>query len=37
MNALEAAEKSAKVEELHKQLLELANAQKTGTSGCLAA
>jgi hypothetical protein len=33
MNAFEAAEKSGKVEELHKQLLELANAQNTDTGG----
>jgi hypothetical protein len=32
-NALEAAEKSGKVDELHKQLLELANAQNAGTDG----
>ena len=31
MNAYEAAEKSGKVEELHKQLLELANVQNTST------
>jgi hypothetical protein len=33
MNAFEAAEKSGKVEELHRQLLELANAQNTDTGG----
>jgi hypothetical protein len=33
MNAFEAAEKSGKVEELHKQLLELANAQNTSAGG----
>jgi len=33
MNAFEAAEKSGKEEELHKQLLELANAQNTSTDG----
>jgi ubiquinone/menaquinone biosynthesis C-methylase UbiE len=33
MNAFEAAEKSGKVEELHQQLWELANAQNTGTGG----
>jgi SAM-dependent methyltransferase len=33
MNAFEAAEKSGKVDELHKQLLELANAQNTSTDG----
>jgi ubiquinone/menaquinone biosynthesis C-methylase UbiE len=33
MNAYEAAEKSGKVEELHKLLLELANAQNTKTDG----
>jgi ubiquinone/menaquinone biosynthesis C-methylase UbiE len=33
MNAFEAAEKSGKVGELYKQLLELANAQNTGTGG----
>jgi len=33
MNAYEAAEKSGKVEELHKQLLELANAQNTSNDG----
>jgi len=33
MNAYEAAEKSGKVEELHKQLLELANAQNKATDG----
>ena len=33
MNAFEAAEKSGKVEELHNQLLELANAQNTSTDG----
>ena len=36
MNAFEAAEKNGKVEELHKQLLELAKAQNTSTgSGTL--
>jgi hypothetical protein len=36
MNAFEAAEKNGKVEELRKQLLELANAQNTRTgSGTL--
>src|SRR6202163_4679040 len=33
MNAFEAAEKSGKVDELHNQLLELANAQNTSTDG----
>jgi hypothetical protein len=33
MNAYEAAEKSGKVDELHRQLLELANAQNTSTDG----
>lgn len=33
MNAFEAAEKNGKVEELRKQLVELANAQNTGTGG----
>jgi ubiquinone/menaquinone biosynthesis C-methylase UbiE len=33
MNAYEAAEKSGNVEELHKQLVELANAQNTSTNG----
>jgi hypothetical protein len=33
MNAFEAAEKSGQVEELHGQLLELANAQNTSTNG----
>lgn len=33
MNAFEAAEKNGKVEELHSQLLELANAQNKGTGG----
>jgi ubiquinone/menaquinone biosynthesis C-methylase UbiE len=33
MNAYEAAEKSGKVEELHEELLELANAQNAGTDG----
>jgi ubiquinone/menaquinone biosynthesis C-methylase UbiE len=33
MNAFEAAEKSGKVDELHKQLLEMANAQNTSTDG----
>ena len=33
MNAFEAAEKSGKVEELHKQLLEMANAQNTSADG----
>jgi len=33
MNAYEAAAKSGKVEELHNQLLELANAQNTSTGG----
>ena len=33
MNAFEAAEKSGKVEELHRQLLEMANAQNTSADG----
>jgi ubiquinone/menaquinone biosynthesis C-methylase UbiE len=33
MNAYEAAEKNGKVEDLHSQLVELANAQNTGTNG----
>jgi ubiquinone/menaquinone biosynthesis C-methylase UbiE len=33
MNAFEAAQKSGKVEELHKQLLDLAKAQNKGTDG----
>jgi hypothetical protein len=33
MSAFEAAEKSGKVEELHKQLLEMANAQNTSADG----
>jgi ubiquinone/menaquinone biosynthesis C-methylase UbiE len=33
MNAFEAAEKNGKVEELHRQILELANAQNTATDG----
>jgi ubiquinone/menaquinone biosynthesis C-methylase UbiE len=33
MNAFEAAEKNGKVEELHTQLLELANEQNTSTDG----
>jgi len=33
MNAFEAAQKSGKVEELHKQLLELAKAQNKSTDG----
>ena len=33
MNAFEAAEKSGKVEELHRQLLELAKAQNQSTDG----
>ena len=33
MNAFEAAEKSGRVEELHSQLLELANAQNKGSGG----
>ena len=33
MNAFDAAEKSGKAEDLHKQLLELANAQNTSTHG----
>jgi ubiquinone/menaquinone biosynthesis C-methylase UbiE len=33
MNAFEAAEKSGKVEELHKQLLEMADAQNTSADG----
>ena len=33
MNAFEAAEKSGKVEELHRQLLELAKSQNKGTGG----
>jgi ubiquinone/menaquinone biosynthesis C-methylase UbiE len=33
MNAFEAAEKNGKVEELHQQLLELANAQNRGKNG----
>ena len=33
MNAYEAAEKSGKVEELHKQLIELANAQNRSRNG----
>jgi ubiquinone/menaquinone biosynthesis C-methylase UbiE len=34
MNAFEAAEKNGKVEELNNQLVELANAQNEGASGC---
>ena len=33
MNAFEAAEKNGKVEELHKQLLELAKTQNRSTNG----
>ena len=33
MNAVDAAQKSGKVEELHKQLLELAQAQNKSTNG----
>jgi hypothetical protein len=33
MNAVEAAQKSGKAEELHKQLLELAKAQNKSTDG----
>ncbi len=33
MNAFEAAEKNGKVPELHRQLVELANAQNTSTAG----
>ena len=33
MNAFEAAEKNGKVEDLHRQLVELANAQNTSTNG----
>ena len=33
MNAVEAAQKSGKVEELHKQLLELAKEQNKSTDG----
>ncbi len=33
MNAFEAAEKNGEVEDLHKQLLELAAAQNKGTNG----
>lgn len=33
MNAFEAAEKNGKVEELHRQLVEVANAQNTSTDG----
>ena len=33
MNAFDAAEKNGKVEELHRQLLDLANAQNTSTGG----
>lgn len=33
MNAFEAAQNSGKVEELHGQLLELANAQNKGVAG----
>ena len=33
MNAFEAAEKDGKVEELHRQLVELANAQNNSTNG----
>jgi ubiquinone/menaquinone biosynthesis C-methylase UbiE len=33
MNAYEAAEKNGKVEDLHSQLVELANAQNTGKNG----
>jgi ubiquinone/menaquinone biosynthesis C-methylase UbiE len=33
MNAYEAAEKDGKVEDLHRQLVELANAQNKGTDG----
>lgn len=33
MNAFEAAEKNGNVEELHRQLVELANAQNTSTDG----
>lgn len=33
MNAFEAAEKKGKVEDLHRQLVELANAQNKSTNG----
>jgi len=33
MNAFDAAEQSGRVEELHNQLVELVNAQNTGTGG----
>ena len=33
MNAYDAAEKNGKVEELHRQLLELATAQNQDTNG----
>jgi hypothetical protein len=33
MNAFEAAEKNGKVEELHRQLVELAHAQNNSTNG----
>jgi hypothetical protein len=33
MNAFEAAEKNGKTEELHNQLLELANSQNMSTDG----
>ena len=33
MNAFEAAEKNGKVEDLHRQLVELANAQNKSTNG----
>jgi hypothetical protein len=33
MNAFEAAEKNGKVEELHKQLIDLANAQNRSHTG----
>jgi len=33
MNAVEAAQKSGKMEELHSQLLELAKAQNKSTDG----
>ncbi|MCA1709658.1 MAG: hypothetical protein LC808_42830 [Actinobacteria bacterium] len=33
MNAFEAAEKSGKVEDLHQQLVELANEQNEDTGG----
>jgi hypothetical protein len=33
MNAYEAAQKSGKVQELHRQLVDLANSQNKGTNG----